>query len=572
VQARFFEGLCRVLVALMAGHTTAAHRVLFLDDIQWADAASVDLLAYLIRRLPEHPLFLLLSWRNADVPPDHRLRQLLAEAQRGERATLVQPARLGPELIRELAQAYLPGAAPISEQMVTQLYAETEGVPYFLVEYLAAMASGVLAAESTAWSLPDGVRDLLRSRVSVLGEIGRQVLTAAAVIGRSFEFETVRATSGRGEEETVIALEELLAQGLVQEVHEGGSEGVPAYDFHHEKLRTLVYDETTLARRRLLHRRVAEALVAQTRGARDAHALAGQIAGHYLVAGDERSAAEYYWHAGERARTLYANTEALAHLETALALGHPEPAILHERIGDLQTLRGEYSAALKSYETAAALRPPAETAPIEHKIAAVYARRGDWELAESHLDAAIAAWGEASPTGELARAFADRSLIARQRGQLDNAQEMANRALGLAGVWDDRPALAQAHNILGLLASDQGRQEEALLHLERSLAYAERLNEPSARIAALNNLAFVHAAHGDRDQARDLTETALALCAAQGDRHHEAALHNNLADLLHAAGNREAAMAHLKDAVRIYAEIGVEAGAVQPEIWKLSEW
>src|SRR5262249_9060412 len=123
-----------------------------------------------------------------------------------------------------------------------------------------------------------------------------------------------------------------------------------------------------------------------------------------------------------------------------------------------------------------------------------------------------------------------------------------------------------------MLASDPSRREEALHHLERSLAYAERLNDPSARVAALNNLAFVHAARGDTVQARALTEAALVLCAAQGDRHREAALHNNLADLLHAEGDHDAAMAQLKEAVRIYAEIGVEAGAVQPEIWKLSDW
>ncbi len=101
---------------------------------------------------------------------------------------------------------------------------------------------------------------------------------------------------------------------------------------------------------------------------------------------------------------------------------------------------------------------------------------------------------------------------------------------------------------------------------------AETLHDPSARAAALNNLALAHAAGGETEQALKLAEAALALSVAQGDRHHEAALHNNLADLLHAAGQSAAAMSHLKQAVTIYAEIGVEAGNVQPAIWKLSEW
>jgi tetratricopeptide (TPR) repeat protein len=109
-------------------------------------------------------------------------------------------------------------------------------------------------------------------------------------------------------------------------------------------------------------------------------------------------------------------------------------------------------------------------------------------------------------------------------------------------------------------------------HLERSLALANALDDPGARVAALNNLALTASAGGRIDDALALAEEALALCVAQGDRHREAALHSRLADLLHEAGQLEPAMAHLKQAVRIYAEIGVEAGAVQPHIWKLTEW
>ena len=95
--------------------------------------------------------------------------------------------------------------------------------------------------------------------------------------------------------------------------------------------------------------------------------------------------------------------------------------------------------------------------------------------------------------------------------------------------------------------------------------------DPAARAAALNNLALVLRKQGELDRALDLTDEALALCRTVGDRHREAALTNNAADLLHAAGRREEAMARLRSAVGIFAEIG-DAGAMQPEIWKLVEW
>ncbi|HAT43492.1 MAG TPA: hypothetical protein DCS90_00185, partial [Ktedonobacter sp.] len=254
------------------------------------------------------------------------------------------------------------------------------------------------------------------------------------------------------------------------------------------------------------------------------------------------------------------------------ALGHPDSAALHEASGDLYTLLGEYAAALKSYETAAALCDTNALARVEHKLGTVYDRRGAWDMAESHYEAALRVLGETGSAHERARLYADWSLTAYRRGLLDKALELAHRALELAETAQDKLALAQVHNILGILASKQEDRQEARRQLEESLRLAEDLGEPGIHAAALNNLAHAHYAEGEIELALALTEKALALSLSQGDRHHEAALHSKMADLLHTGGRSEAAMTHLKQAVSIYAEIGVEADTLQPEIWKLSEW
>ncbi|HKV57284.1 MAG TPA: tetratricopeptide repeat protein, partial [Ktedonobacteraceae bacterium] len=376
----------------------------------------------------------------------------------------------------------------------------------------------------------------------------------------------------RSEVETVTALEELSAQGLVVEVQRRADTHSLTYDFSHEKLRALVYEETSLARRRLLHRRIAETLASHARGHREDGPLAGQIAHHYRLAGNDAAAAEYYKLAGERARYLYANAEAIAHLRLALALGYPDAADLHEAIGDLHTLLAEYQNALNSYERAAALNTPDRLGSIEHKLGIIYMRRGDWELAESHLEAALRISEAINQPGQQASIYADWSLAAHRRGQEQQALTLAQHAQELAEANDDTRALAQTHNMLGMLASHQGDTQAALYHLTQSLSLAEKLRDPAMQAAALNNLAQAYQASGSTERALSLTQSALALCISQGDRHREAALHNNMADLLHSSGQTEAAMTHLKQAVSIYAEIGVEAGTVQPEIWKLSEW
>ena len=98
------------------------------------------------------------------------------------------------------------------------------------------------------------------------------------------------------------------------------------------------------------------------------------------------------------------------------------------------------------------------------------------------------------------------------------------------------------------------------------------MKELGSRVAALNNLALVYRDAGDIDQAIAHNQAALELCRQQGDRHREAALLNNHADLLHASGREEEAMDYLRNAVVIFADIGVEAGSMKPEIWKLVEW
>ncbi len=584
-QGRFFDSLRQMLLAALSPEgDRRSPGVLLVDDAQWMDEASLDFVTYFVRRLGGQPLLLLVTWRGEDVPAGHRLRQLLAEALRAGRAASLALGRLSLAAVTELVTGSWAGGAEgethpaLEPATIERLYRESEGLPFFVVEYLAAL--GQAGSEAAPWSLPGGVRSLLQTRLARVDEASWQLLSTAAVIGRWFDFETLHSTSGRGDDETVSGLETLMSLGLVGEVDVASRGQEPRYDFNHEKLRALVYEETSLARRRLLHRRVAEALSARARrqsgaqaGAESAlGALASQIAQHYLQAGREAEAAEFYRLAGEHARALFANGEALTHFRAALALGHPAAAALHQAIGDLQTLSGAYDAALTSYETAAALSAPADLPGLEHKLGNIYHRRGDWELAESHFQSALHAWGESGPPDARARLFADWSLTAHRQGDTPRARELAGRALELAEAAGDRRALAQAHNILGILASSQGDLGQARRHLEHSLELAEALGEPGARAAALNNLALTLREQGDEARAIELTQQALALSAAQGDRHREAALHNNLADLLHATGEAEAARRHVRQSVTIYAEIGADAGLLQPEIWKLAEW
>jgi DNA-binding SARP family transcriptional activator len=562
-QVRFLEGLSRTLLAAVSG---TAPGVLVIDDGHWADEATLDVVGYLARRLDRAPLLLLVASRGEDVPRGHRLRRLLAEAQQAGTVTSLELGRLDRSAVFELVNVVTPGRA----DMAGELYERSEGLPLLLVAYLAALDG---AAASSLPELAAGIRELFQARIEQVSEAAWQLLTTAAVIGRSFDVDIVRDASGRSDDEVIAAIEELVRLGLIHEVSVTGH--AASYDFGHEQMRVLVYEQAGLARRRLLHRRVALTLASplgSTHGhGRESAALAASIARHFQLGGRDAEAADWFARAGHGAAALYANREAVAHYQAALALGHPDLAGLHQAVGDLHVLLGEYGAALRSYETAAAQADDVTLATLEHKLAELHHRLGDWAAADSHFAAASALLERDGSSAAQARVRADWSVTVHRRGDPERALAMAHEALAFAQGGDTQ-ALAQAHNILGMLASSRGDLADAREHLERSLALAETLPGPSWQIAALNNLALASRAAGDLGRALELAGTALALCAAQGDRHREAALHSNLADLLHATGRHEEAMDHLKQAAGIFAQIGGPGGNLQPEIWKLVEW
>jgi DNA-binding SARP family transcriptional activator len=573
-QLRFFEGLSQVLTSLAAG---PAPGILFLDDLQWADETSMDLLTYLVRRLNNRPILILVTWRREDIHASHRLRRLQAEAQRSGRSTLLTLERLSDAPVAELVRIAFR-EKPFSAEISARIFRETEGLPFFLVEYLSLLAQATPDQIENEWNIPQGVRDLLFARLEQAGETGRQLLQTAAVIGRYFDFELLREASGRSEEETLTTLENLVGCGLIREtpnVSATGREMHLEYDFYHDKIRALIYAETSLPRRRLLHHRLADLLASRARGQMEDRILAGQLAYHYRQAGLAARAATYYRAAAELDRKVYANSEALAHLQAALALGHPDTAGLDEAIGDLHTLRGEYLLALASYQAAMAHTPTGggNSARLDRKLGNIYHRLGDWDLARMHFETAHEVLQGSSEPSEHSRLLSDWSHTVHRQGKESQAMAMACRALELAESTGDERALAQAHNILGILERSRGDLPAAIGHLERSLAISEHLGDIDARAAALNNLSLVCANSGNLPRALAHTRAALEICALTGDRHREAALHNNLADLYHASQQEEQAMLHLKQAVSIFAEIGATSeGQPNPEIWKLSEW
>ena len=556
-RVRLLDAIARGLTSLAAGTSTGA---IWIDDVHLVDDPTREALLYLARRLAGRPLVLIVAWRREDLSPDGSV--VADDLIRMAGTVCVSLARLDRAAVADMVRAARPGMTA-SDAYIDAILADSEGLPLHVAEVLA-------SGEDPGVAIPGGVRALLRERIGSVGETAGQVLSAAAVIGRVFDLTTVRSTSGRSEEETVLAMEALVRRGLILEYPDAVGRTV-RYDFSHGNVRDAAYDATSMARRRLLHRRTAEALrVEPSAAARDDVAWHVLIAGHERQAGRFVEAADSYRAAAEGAQAVFANREAIRHLDAALALGHPEASALHARIGELRARLGRYPAAVEALETAAALAEPDALPAIELALGRVQRRRGDLGGAASHLDAALGSLGLDQPTR--VRALVERSLVSLGSGSLADAAASAGLALTAADAAHDRAGAGLAQRLVGLVALEDGDRSSARIALERSVELAAADPDPTATIAASAALALAVAADGSVDEAVAIALGAIESCRRIGDRHLEAAVENHLADLLHDAGREADSMEHLKRAVALFAEIGEGDAEREPGIWSLTAW
>jgi tetratricopeptide (TPR) repeat protein len=364
---RFFEALARALLCVRQP------LLLVLDDLHWCDTETLQWLHYVFRFAPQARLLLLATVRAEEVHPGHAL---VANLRTWQPEGLVRELPLEPLSAAEtLSLAEQVAGHLLDESAINALHHETEGNPLFVIELVRAgtfelqgqeqpgrdQPRPLLAQPSLA--LPPTVHSVLAARLAQLSGEARELASLAAVIGREFSFTVLSHASGEPEEALVRGLDELWQRRIVRE------QGDDAYDFSHEKLRQEAYAQLRTVRRRLLHRRVAEALESAPTDEQDA--TSHQIAAHYEQAGLPERAVPYYLRAGEVAGRIYAHEEALTALQRATTLlasplhtrhglSWQVPTAIYERKGDILEMIGRHGEAEQAYQQARKAVPAQE--------------------------------------------------------------------------------------------------------------------------------------------------------------------------------------------------------------------
>jgi DNA-binding SARP family transcriptional activator/DNA-binding GntR family transcriptional regulator len=303
---RLFQEVLLVLEQLSATDPL----VLVLEDLHWADASTLDLLAFLAHAIRERRILLLATYRSEEARPGDPVQRLTAGLAGSHAAEVVELEPLDHAAVEALLLA--GGDEPIAAEFVDEIFRRSEGNPLFARELLAAAARGDA-------DIPPALRDLLLADVACLGEEGRWVLRVAAAVGRDIPYGLLRAVLALDEYELSDALREAVEHDLLVADQAGGT-----FRFRHPLFAEAVYGTLIPGDREGLHERIARALTEEPALAASASAAA-ESAQHWAAAGRPAEALAASLQAARDAERVSGLTEALAHVERVLELWDEVP-------------------------------------------------------------------------------------------------------------------------------------------------------------------------------------------------------------------------------------------------------
>jgi DNA-binding SARP family transcriptional activator/tetratricopeptide (TPR) repeat protein len=527
-----FEAIAKMMGAL----ASRVPVVLFLDDLQWADATTLEVLKYSGRRWAEQgaPILLMVAARPEELEAGSSFERWLPSLGRrlpvrslalgplgneDVEGLLLRLARVGSESVGDPEGS--DQARPGLQRFGEWLAAETGGQPFYLLETLKAL---IEEGKLVVWVRPDGgrvlgvgptlrvesglrgllpssVRAVIHSRLSRLSPAASELVAAGAVLGRRFGFETLVGVAGLGEAEGLRGLDELLGRRLLLE--EGGGQEEEeeeealvrfdaAYSFSHEKIRQVVYTEAGQARRRVLHRRAFGVL-------EGGGASLAELARHALAGGLWDEAFEYSVAAGDAAAEVFAVRDAIVHYERAremLDAGRrleegTGPSIqdvehLHAQLGRAYEMAEDWNKARAAYETMLAFARGAgdvrlEVVALNHLAVFLFHQENDPRRVTALLEEARRVAEEAGLAEVLAETecnLVDVTVL--RTGDFVRSRLLAEEALASARVMERQDLVARVVTTLARLEYAHGRLEAASAYAVEGAELSRELAERPA--------------------------------------------------------------------------------------------
>lgn len=521
---RSFEAIRRCLKEL------AKHKpiVFFLDNLQWADDASLLAFVYLVKTLSNVPILLMATLRTEQLTQGSTLKSWTEQISQRQNVTLCNLPPFSIVEVGQLLSQMCPGINQ-NDNLLNTLYRETYGNPYFVKEMLTLwLENGTLRKQNGKWlvsnldniALPKSIADLVEMRLTHLDKPIADVLSQAAVIGDEFSFTFLQAVTQLDEEELIYILETSIKRNLIDEV---GTQAEDRYVFHHSLIQQVLYQGLSKRRKRQLHEKVAEAL--QKCFSTMIEKVTPQIAYHYYYASMPEKAFEYSVRASEQERRAGSASEQSRYLEWAKNALAEMATDLHDKrflrlmatyrlgLGSIASLKGKSDVALSHLEEALMI---GQKAADEQLYGSILNAMGMLQLLLTNYQAAQKYFTEAISTfervGDNAQRLEALSGFALSKSfEVKELERSARWLLAVAGKSSQ--AKGFAYTALALSDFQFGLLGQSVKHYIKSLEHLETAGETSQHARTLCLLGTAYNQRRQFDLAEECCQRGLEQAA-----------------------------------------------------------
>lgn len=561
--------------------------IIFLEDVHWADQASLELLDHLVRECHQSLLLIVCLAR-----PSLFERQP-SWGRRRAAHTILELLPLSEQDSHKLVTEILRKADQIPADLQDLIVSRVAGNPFYVEEFIKALIEdGVIVTGAEEWRvrperltevrIPPTLLGVLQARLDRLPQMERELLQRASVVGRVFwdgALEHIRLSTEdqMSRDEIQVALEALRKKELVFRREESAFAGEQEYMFQHTILYSATYESVLKRLRRVYHAQVAAWLV--ERSGERVGENAGLIGGHYELAGDLAHAAGWYGQAGKQARNTYAPEVAIGYYQKALNLlpnetvkdsevSAGQQVILYEGLGEMLLWQARYAEAA---EACVAMRTTAEAsgdvvaqARAWNRLSRTQSAQGDYLAALDSAKQAEFICRSAPESGsairvELAWALFRIGWSQYRLGNLKAALVAGEQALASSTKLDARRKIADSLNLLGGVHSVLGNRGDAAHYNSRAVTLYQELGDQEGIGAMLNHLGAHAQLRGDYGSAVALHQEALKIAYETGNRNREMAFLSNLGGARVGLGEYRIAEYDLRRIIR-WAEIVGQRG------------
>ncbi|NJB87061.1 tetratricopeptide (TPR) repeat protein/class 3 adenylate cyclase [Lewinella marina] len=615
-----YQNTIDAIVNLIIAECLIQPTVLELEDTHWIDQESLVVVRELLRRVGDLPLLVVATARPDD---DGQYPRLLKEGFKGasELPTLeIELGALSPESVRRFAETTLGG--PVSQDTLETLLRATNSNPFYLeqiLEYfreselLEQQEDGLLHLSDESIKLSTSITSILTARIDRLSDMVREIVKAAAVIGREFDLpvlsEVMRADEGFEDSDNL--MQDLREQIRVAERGQIWSAmNELRYIFKHSLLREAVYGMQLTTRVQQLHRQIAAAIEKIYADSLEERYV--DLAFHYGQSGDTEKTIEYLNKAASYARANYQNQQALELYDRLIKKMNQQAdqeVTVHIFLsqGSVYEIVGRWEDARRAYEEARRLAKSSRDVILlgraNNSLGHLHLLKGDYELAMEYLKVAAGLFESVDDIFGIAKAYSnmgnlffrtnhyDRALTYFQRslesglsqagtttsastishlgltymnlGQYEEAIRVIKEQIPLHEESRDSMGLATLHTNLGIVYFDSGDYQRSLEHHHRGLALARELGNRRLQAIGLGSLGSINERQGNYETALELFEQDLKICYELGDRQGIAVTEALIGDLYSVMGHFTKAINHLDRSLAISSDLGYRKGVAK---------